>query len=107
MIPIEACEPYFEFARKYVELDLETKKLIASQISEITFPQKHIILSEGAICNKVYFLISGTARSYFISLSGVTITWTFYYNNDQSLIIFGLTHGTISAQLLTTCNDLS
>jgi CRP-like cAMP-binding protein len=86
MISIEACEPYFEFVSKYAELDLETKKLIASQISEITFPPKQIILSEGAICNKVYFLISGTARSYFISFSGLTITWIFHFNNDQSLI---------------------
>ena len=86
MIPIDACEPYFEYVRKYVELDSETKQLIASQLSEISFPEKHIILSEGGICNKVYFVLSGTARSYYIDFSGMTVTWSFHFNNNLSLI---------------------
>jgi CRP-like cAMP-binding protein len=61
-------------------------QLTASQISEITFPQKHIILPTGSICNKVYFVVSGKARSYYIDFSGVTVTWSFHFNNDLSLI---------------------
>src|SRR5215510_9209698 len=86
MIPIDACEPYFEYVRKHAELDSETMQLVASQVSEMTFPEKHIILSEGSICNKVYFVISGTARSYYIDPSGVTVTWSFRFNNNRSLI---------------------
>ena len=55
MIPVDTCEPFFEYMRRYVELDADTMQLIASYMSEITFPQKHIILVEGGICNKVYF----------------------------------------------------
>jgi CRP-like cAMP-binding protein len=86
MIPIDACEPYFEYVRKYIELDSETMQLTASQISEITFPQKHIIFSEGGVCNKVYFVVSGTARSYYTDFSGMTVTWSFHFNNNRSLI---------------------
>ena len=86
MIPIDACEPYFEYVRKYVELDPETMRLTASQVNEVTFPQKHIILSEGGPCNKVYFVVSGTARSYYTDFSGMTVTWSFHFNNDLSLI---------------------
>jgi CRP-like cAMP-binding protein len=86
MISVDACEPYFEYVRKYVELDAETMQLVASQVNEITFPEKQIILSEGAICNKVYFVLSGTARSYYIDPSGVTVTWSFHFNNNRSLI---------------------
>jgi CRP-like cAMP-binding protein len=58
----------------------------ASQISEITFRPKQIILTEGGICNKVYFVVSGTARSYYTDFSGMTVTWSFHFNNNLSLI---------------------
>ena len=86
MTPIDVCEPYFEFVGKYVELDSEVKQTIASQVSEVTFPEKHVILSEGGISNKVYFMLSGAARSYYIDPSGVTVTWSFHFNNNRSLI---------------------
>src|SRR5215468_2013878 len=86
MIPIDACEPYFEFVRKYIELDSETRELTASQLNEITFPEKHVILSEGGITNKIYFMLSGTARSYYIDPSGLTVTWSFHFNTNRSLI---------------------
>jgi len=86
MTPIDVCEPYFEFVGKYVELDSEVKQSIASQVSEVTFPEKHVILSEGGISNKVYFMLSGAARSYYIDPSGVTVTWSFHFNNNRSLI---------------------
>ena len=85
MISIETCEPYFEYVRKYAELDFGTKQLVASQLSEITFPPKHIILAEGGICNKVYFVVSGTARYYYTDFSGVTVTWSFHFNNKFSI----------------------
>jgi CRP-like cAMP-binding protein len=86
MVPVDSCEPFFEYMRRSVKLDSDTKKLIASQISEITFPPKHIILAQGAACNKVYFVVSGRARSYYIDVSGMTVTWSFYFNNDKSIV---------------------
>ena len=86
MIPIDVCESYFEYVGKYIELDSETRQTIASQLSEISFPEKHVILSEGSITNKVYFILSGTARSYYIDVSGTTVTWSFYFNNNKSIV---------------------
>jgi CRP-like cAMP-binding protein len=86
MISIEACEPYFEYVRKYAELDSEAMQLAASQIGEITFPQRHIIFPEGGNCNKIYFVISGMARSYYTDFAGLTVTWSFHFNNNRSLI---------------------
>ena len=86
MISIDACEPYFEFVKKYVELNSEIKQSIASQVSQANFPEKHIMLAEGGICHKIYFILSGTARSYYIDPSGVTVTWSFHFNNERSLI---------------------
>src|SRR5215471_10389730 len=86
MISIEACEPYFEYVKKYAELDSETRQLVASHLTQITFPQKHIILSEGLSSNKVYFIVSGTARSYYTDFSGMTVTWAFHFNSNESVI---------------------
>ena len=85
MIPIDVCEPFFTYMRKYVEPDADTMQLIASHMNEITFPQKHIILMEGGTCNKIYFIVSGTARSYYTDVSGMTITWSFHFNNNESI----------------------
>jgi CRP-like cAMP-binding protein len=85
MIPIDACEPFFEYMRKSVELDSQTMEIIASHLSERTFTQKHIILREGDICKKGYFIVSGTARSYYTDVSGMTITWSFHFNTNASI----------------------
>src|SRR5215470_8518171 len=84
MIPVDTCEPFFEYMRQTVEPDSVTQQLIASHVTAITFPPKHIILAQGAACNKVFFVVSGKARSYYIDVSGVTVTWSFYFNNDKS-----------------------
>jgi CRP-like cAMP-binding protein len=85
MVSLATCEPFFEHIRKYVELDSDTMQLVASQISAITFPKKHIIFSEGDVCSKAYFLLSGTARSYYTDFSGVTVTWAFQFNTGTSI----------------------
>ena len=86
MVQVDACEPFFEYMRKSVELDSDMMQLIAAHISEITFPPKHIILQQDSLCNKVYFIVSGTARSYYIDVSGMTVTWSFYFNNNKSIV---------------------
>src|SRR4030095_9328764 len=85
MTSIEACEPFFQYMRKYVELDIETMQLVAAQLSEITFSKKHIVLTEGGDGSKAYFIVSGTARSYYTDFSGLTVTWAFLFNNEASI----------------------
>ena len=85
MTTVEACEPYFAFMRKSVDLDSDTMQLVALHLSKVSFPSKHIILPQGSICNKIYFMVSGTARSYYIDGSGVTVTWSFLFNNNKSI----------------------
>ena len=86
MIPVDTCEPFFAYMRKSVDLDSDTMQLIAAHISEITFPPKHILLPQGSVCNKIFFVVSGTARSYYIDVSGMTVTWSFYFNNNKSIV---------------------
>jgi CRP-like cAMP-binding protein len=113
MVPVDVCESYFEFTRKYTDLDSETMQLIASQLTEVNIPAKQVILSEGSLCNKIYFILSGTARSYFIDSSGITVTWSFHFNNNQSLIrnVFATDYRAFitnkpSSIAIETCTDL-
>jgi hypothetical protein len=85
MIPVDTCEPFFKNMRMDIELNDDIMQLIASHMSEMTFPQKHILLREGYICNKIYFIVAGTARSYYTDVSGMTITWSFHFNNNKSI----------------------
>ena len=84
MSTVETCEPFFELVRRYVDLDGDTMQLIAAHTGEVTFPSKHIVLRETSVCEKVHFVVSGLARSYYTDCSGKTITWTFHYNNQAS-----------------------
>ena len=85
MIPVETCEPFFNYMRKFVELDTETMQLIADHTSEVTLPGKHLLLPEGSPCDKIYFIVSGLGRSYYTDFSGKTITWNFYFNTAESV----------------------
>ena len=85
MISVDTCEPFFEYMRKTVEMDSDLMQLIASHISEVTYPAKHVILQQGGVSNKGLFVVSGTARSYYIDASGVTVTWSFHFNNNKSI----------------------
>jgi CRP-like cAMP-binding protein len=85
MTPVDTCELFFEYMREFVELDSDTMELIAEHTNVVSFRQKQIIVQEGGICNKGYFMISGTARSYYTDFSGMTITWSFHFNTEASI----------------------
>jgi len=85
MVPVETCEPFFAYMRKYVDLSPDTMDLIAAHTGEVTLPPKHIILQESSKSEKVYFVVSGLARSYYTDFSGKTITWSFHFNNEASI----------------------
>src|SRR5262245_36013700 len=85
MIPTDNCEPFFAYMRKTVELDDDTMQLIAAHTTEAFLPGKQVIVQEGGMCNKVHFIVSGFARSYYTDPSGKTITWSFHFNNAASI----------------------
>ncbi|MDB4926751.1 Crp/Fnr family transcriptional regulator [Mucilaginibacter sp.] len=85
MTSLTACEPFFQYMRRYVDLDDETMQLIAAHTKEVIYPKKHTLLLEGNPCDKIYFIVSGTARSYYSDFTGKTMTWTFHFNSEVSI----------------------
>lgn len=85
MISLETCEPLFEYMRKFVELDSDTMHLVAANVAEVTYPPRHIILHEGTMSDKISFVMSGLARSYYTDPAGKTITWSLLFNTGKSM----------------------
>lgn len=77
-------QPFLDFMSKSVELDQEVIALVAANCKEVTIPKKQFILQERELCNKVLFLLSGTAKSYYTDEFGKTSTWMFHFNNQHS-----------------------
>src|SRR5215510_6563668 len=84
MIAIDNSETFLKYMGKYVDLDPDEMDLITAQTNSITFPSKHFILREGQKCDKIHFIVSGLARSYYTDYAGKTVTWSFHFNNESS-----------------------
>jgi CRP-like cAMP-binding protein len=82
---IDFCEPFFEYMRKFVCLDDGAMQTIAAHCREVIIPKKHTLLEEAGLCDKVYFLVSGKARSFYTDSTGKTITWYFHFNIPESI----------------------
>jgi len=85
MIDTSFCEPFLDYMRKFVELNENEVQLIAANAIEVNLPKKHTILHEGDFSDKVYFIVSGEARSFYTDFTGKTITWSFHFNTPQSI----------------------
>lgn len=77
-------QPFLDFMRRSVELDQETIALIAVSCKQVTIAKKQFILQENELCNKVLFLVSGTAKSFYTDEFGKTSTWMFHFNDRNS-----------------------
>lgn len=86
--------------RKKLEQIIEITDSEWTQINRLfhskSFKKKSIIQREGKVFNDVYFLQSGSARSYFQDPEGKEITWQLYFNDDSSSLINLLLDDSIS-----------
>lgn len=62
----------------------------------ISIDKKTIIQRKNEVFNELYFLKSGSARSYFNDYTGKEITWQLYFNDDSSTLINLLLDDSIS-----------
>ncbi|MFH7017845.1 Crp/Fnr family transcriptional regulator [Flavobacterium sp. FlaQc-47] len=65
----------------FQELDLETENAIKYYFVEEKFKKDELIIQEGKICNKIYFIKSGTVRRFCIE-NGLEVT-RWIYTDDQ------------------------
>jgi CRP-like cAMP-binding protein len=100
-------KPPFLIYNKFMErLRMKLKEIV--DISDIewnsikylfhnkSIKKKTTIQREHEIFNELYFLKSGSARSYFLDHTGKEITWQLYFNDDSSTLINLLIDDSIS-----------
>ncbi|RKR10754.1 CRP-like cAMP-binding protein [Flavobacterium sp. 90] len=59
------------------ELDFETEQAIKKYFVEETFEKNQIIINEGKICNKIYFIKSGVVRRFCLEDSIEVTKWIY------------------------------
>ncbi|MCK8520198.1 Crp/Fnr family transcriptional regulator [Aquimarina sp. D1M17] len=72
--------PFIKYIKQYVTISEITEKEILSILLKENVSKGHVFLEEGSICNRIYFIIEGTLRTYFYQ-NGKDITYWIYPEN--------------------------
>ncbi len=76
--------PLVEYLNRFVDLSTEECIVLESLLEHKRFNSGEFVLKEGVICKKIAFLVSGTARTYFIDSHGHDFTWNFQFNDNDA-----------------------
>lgn len=74
--------PIFKEIRKYVAINSDTINLIIPYLKKKKYPKNETLLSLGEYNNKIFFIVRGLVREFFISESGEDLT-TQIVNEDS------------------------
>lgn len=58
---------FLKFHSQQNNLSEESALILKAEFEVVEVPRKQVIVSEGAMCNHIYFVESGLTRSYFIT----------------------------------------
>lgn len=73
--------PLLQHIRKFIPLDDKEAETVFSYFETESFKKKQIMLEEGHICNKQYFITKGCVRFYINNSKGVEQTLQFGIEN--------------------------
>ena len=73
-----------EYILKKVKASDEEMALILSYFKPLAVKKKEILLREGGLANKMYFIVKGCLRIYFIKDVGTEVTRRIIFENDSS-----------------------
>lgn len=69
---------------KIVKIDDNEWNYILDNFKNKKLKKGKVIHTAGEIFNELWYIKSGSARSYFIDKDGKEFTWQFYYNSESS-----------------------
>jgi CRP-like cAMP-binding protein len=70
-------DKFIEYIKFYIFLSKDAEKAIREIVKIEKFPKNHIILNEGNTCKRQYFILKGTARTYFYKRGRDITTWIY------------------------------
>jgi CRP-like cAMP-binding protein len=77
-------EKFLLFLKNFIDLSENNLTLIKSTVKVKRFFKGEFLLKAGSVCDRILFLASGTARTYYTDFSGKTFTWYFHFNDSDS-----------------------
>ncbi len=73
-------DTFIDYIKEYIDLTVDAEKDICGLLKEERVAKGHQIVKEGKVCNRLYYLSEGTARTFFYQ-KGKDITHWIYPNN--------------------------
>jgi len=73
-----------DFISRFTEVSNEDAEYLSSFLTEKKYKANDIIFRGGNVCEAMYFVIAGSARSYFVNDLGQEYTWTFNFNDEDA-----------------------
>jgi len=80
------CSQFLDYMSQDVELDEETRSLVAANCHLVKLAKGKRLLTTGNVCEFVYFMVSGECISYFSDFKGKATTWFFHFNKPGSKV---------------------
>lgn len=75
------------FIEQYLHFSDEDWELFVSKLHQIEFKKGETILHQGDVCKNLYFMLNGLARAYIIDENGKDLTWSIFFNDNNSHMI--------------------
>jgi len=95
-------EILFKYLRKYTSFSEEEQQVIASEIQVDEYKEGSILLRQGDIPTKCYFILKGCIRQYAVDASGREVTSNFY-TEEQAVVIYNEHSESKSSNYMLTC----
>lgn len=76
--------PFINFITQLLPLTEEEQEAAELFLTEKTFKKGQIIYTQGEVCNYIYYVENGYARSYASDANDREFTWNFYFNDEHS-----------------------
>ena len=95
----------FEHIRQYCKLGNPALKSLGAVLKKVELPKGALLITEGKICNHVYFLEKGCLRGFY-NLDGKEISFWFAFENNFVTSLFSFTTrkpGMENIQLIEDC----
>src|ERR1700743_1162969 len=98
-------EPLAKYILKKVKMSDEDLSLILSHFKPRTVKKKEILLHEGGLSTRMYFVIKGCLRIYFIKDVGTEVTRRIIFENDASSSMVSFINETPSNEFIEAVMD--
>lgn len=75
------------YMKQYTQMDEDSMQAVLDDILVEDYKKGHLLVNQGAITDKCYFVLKGLVRQYGIDMDGIEVTYNFYSEED-AIVLF-------------------